>query len=272
MTAGFTVQTGPTVAQACSLAKVSQLVGRTATFVLRYPVEPAGAELSHIGSRALDPDEEITVIDGDGGTVIRGFVQRQRAHIEHGPVRSWVEVAGADPTLAMGRQSRCDHHTGTVQSILEDVIGRYFEQKHVAPIQHEHLADDNELIQSVDDLAFVRSVAAQHGHLFDVGYRDSEQARIWQPVLTGDVAATIRINDNDNNVDAIELAWDVERPDTIEAELVSFADKEVWGRPEPGAQPAAPSTTDPGRTTLSAAGRPRTRRVIVPADTAEHLR
>lgn len=245
MAVGFSIQTGPDDPPSSpTRVRVSQRLGETATYRVRYPVEVVDGDLAVLRADALQPGEDLQVIcrgDDEVVSLIKGPINGQHVHMEHGAANAWVDVYGEDTTGEMNRRVRHEAHDGSVQSVLNSILNRYFEVVQVGDVSVENPGLDRPLVQTGTDLRFVRRVSRQNGMWLHArsGPEGVNTARVEPMGLDGSTGAELVINYDDNNLEALDLYWDVDRPAEVVGRQVSLEDKRVFDTgTSPGSWPS----------------------------------
>jgi len=214
------------------LVEVEERMGETTRFRLHFALDIGDGDLPLLVEDRIGPGSEISVlVPANGATrcLVKGPVHGQRIHLVHGGTGSTVEVWGSDGTVTMDREARSAVHSDVSDSeAVETVVGGYGFVPDVATTSGRHLENTHTLIQRESDLRFVRRLARRNGFLFWLTSDASgvDTAHFRRPDLSGEPDRTIRINLGGNNVDALDVTWDVERPTSVEGTQLDAVSKD----------------------------------------------
>jgi phage protein D len=214
--------------------EVLERMGETTTYRIRYDIDVEQGDFPLLTDGRLDPGSTLAVIARSSGGklhyLVKGPVTGQRVHYLHGVAGSYVEVLGADTSVIMDRETRSKLWADVADSdAVTSILGQpdYNVTPDVTDTQAQHLQDKHSLVQRDSDLRFVRRLARRNGFLFwiDCDETGTETAHFKRPVLDGEPALNLDINIDTNNLAALELSWDVERPTSVVASQLDLNDK-----------------------------------------------
>jgi hypothetical protein len=212
--------------------EVYERVGEPTTYRLRYPLAIKDNDFKLLIDSRVSAGGSLTVVVPVGAkseVLVKGQVYGQRAHFKHGVADSWVEVIGADTSLEMDRDvKQAVWPAAAISDSLTTLLQRYTGvTADVDPISTRTSEETHLLVQSDTDLRFVRRLAKRYGHWFWITTTpdDRTTAHFKRPVLSGKPAITLRINNDQPNVAALDLEWDVERPTSTIASQLGLRDK-----------------------------------------------
>ncbi|MGA9772085.1 MAG: hypothetical protein WBV94_23840 [Blastocatellia bacterium] len=206
-----------------SLVEVYERMGEMTTYRLIYNFDSQEGDFPLLADGRLDAGSELAVIAPLGGRnnyLVKGPVTGQQIHFAHGGAGSYVEVYGADTSVAMDRET----HTAvwsdlTDSEAVSQILQNYGYTLDVASTQAGHFESKHTLAQRDSDLRFVRRLARRNGFSFWISCDEAgiESAHFKRPVLDGNPAGDLTINLGSNNIDSVDITWDVERPSSVVA-------------------------------------------------------
>jgi phage protein D len=212
--------------------EVHERMGETTTYRIRYDIDisPEG-DFALLTDARLDAGSELAVIAplaGKNHYLVKGPVTGQLVHYLHGGGGSYVEVSGADSSVAMDRETKAVLWTDVTDSdAVSTIVGQYGYTPDVSSTQAGHFEQKHSLVQRNSDLRFVRQLARRNGFLFWIDWDESgvETAHFKRPPLDGEPVLNLDINLGTNNLAALDLQWDVERPTSVVAAQLNLNDK-----------------------------------------------
>ena len=211
--------------------EVFESMSEMTTFRIRYDLAIQEGDFPALVDARLDPGSEVAVIaplNDKNNYLVKGPVTAQQIHFVHGGGGSYVEVSGADTSIAMDRETKSTVWTDLTDSdAVSTIFGQYGYTPDVDATQAGHFEAKHTLVQRESDLSFVRRLARRNGFLFWITCDENgiETARFKRPELEGEPAGNIDINLDSNNIAALDLEWDVERPTSAVAAQVDLSDK-----------------------------------------------
>jgi phage protein D len=114
-----------------------------------------------------------------------------------------------------------------ISDSVSNLLSAYSLTPDVESISTTTSEDTHLLVQADTDLRFVRRLARRYGFWFWVTTATNETttAHFKRPALAGTPALTLTINNATPNVSALDLDWDVERPNATIANQLGLRDK-----------------------------------------------
>ena len=171
---------------------------------------------------------------------MRGPVTGHAARLAHGGAGSYVDVLGADASIALDRVHRTrvwqDARDADAVSAIAAEAGFAAD---VATTPTVHRSDLRGLIQAGSDLRFVRRLARRNGFvawLSTDALTGVDTFHFKAPPVDGAPVATLVVNQPGANTAAIDLSWDSDRPTAIDAtqiDLTSGGDLDASGTSSP---------------------------------------
>jgi hypothetical protein len=253
--------------------EVYERMGETTTFRIQYNIDIADGDFPTLIDARLDPGAELAVIarfDDKDNYLVKGPVTGQHVRFNHGGAGSFVEVSGADSSIAMDRETKSVvWSSGADSDAVSQIAGTYsfIPDIDLTPAMHDE--DKHSLLQLDSDLRFVKRLARRNGCLFWISCDETgrETAHFRRPALDGDPAGNIDINMDTNTVDSLDLDWDVEVPTSLVAGELNLND----GSPIDGNVPLSP-LLPLGTSSLAAiTGDTRSVHIATPVDDAGDL-
>ncbi|MCX6223384.1 MAG: contractile injection system protein, VgrG/Pvc8 family [Bacteroidia bacterium] len=206
--------------QAVSI-EVSEQAGQASTFSLRYGLDILQGDLPFLTDSRLDAGSNISVlinIDNSAHCLVKGPVQGQNIHLEHGGAGSTVDVRGSDTSIKMDRESRSAVWKDVADSdAVQTILSTYGYVPDVETTTAGHYENKHTLIQRESDLAFIRRLAKRNGFYFWItcDSTGAETAHFRRPQLGGTPATQLVINLASPTLATLDINWDVERPTSI---------------------------------------------------------
>jgi uncharacterized protein involved in type VI secretion and phage assembly len=157
--------------------------------------------------------------------LVKGQVHAHEAHLENGGDGSWVDVLGADKTVAMGRQNKVAvWPDGAASDAVQSILSSYGLQADVEATKGTYSEDKHALVQRDTDLGFVRRLARRNGSLFWItsDTDGNETAHFRRPDLGAEPACALNLNQGEP-ADPVSISFDVERPVTAKLAQADFA-------------------------------------------------
>jgi len=213
--------------------QVVERVRRMTTYRLRFALTIDGdGDLALLNDDRLAPGSNLGIVvpDGDGQAVlVNGPVFGHQIHLDHGAGGAYVDVLGADLSLAMDRESKAQIWEGPDSDTASSIIGDsdYELTPDVDPTEAQHEEAKHTLVQRATDWAFVQRLARRNGFFFWVTTDESGDStgHFKRPDLSASPAHTLVINQAQPNVTKLHVHWNIERPSSATAKQLDFADK-----------------------------------------------
>jgi hypothetical protein len=217
--------------EAASEVVVSQCLGEVSRYRIRVELVENESDFGVLNNDAYAGGGPLSIVAPVGGEdhyLVQGPVTTQRIWMEHGIANSYVDITGADNSVAMMREQKV-----AVWSDVSDdeaatqIFGQYqFTPKTGSPTAR-HQSTKHPLLQRDTDYHFVRRLAVRNGFYFWItSDQTGDTANFRRPDLESPPAATLSINKKgENNIDSLEILWDAERPVAVDAAEVNAADK-----------------------------------------------
>ena len=214
-----------------AVVEVYERMGEPTTFSLRYQMDIQEQDLPRLRDARLDPGSEIQVLvvaDGTANCLVKGPVHSQKIRLLHGGTGSYVDVMGADSSVAMDRAVQSKVWDAVRDSdIVRQIVSTYGLQVDAADTAAMHAEAKHTVVQRDSDLRFVRRLARRNGFLFWLTADSSgaQTAHFRHPPLDGAPDTKLVINLEKPNLNTLDIAWDVERPTSATALQLNLADK-----------------------------------------------
>jgi phage protein D len=260
---------------AASQVEVYERAGETTTYAIRLPVVAQGDDLSWLADTRVAPGAVLGVyVATPSGDVclVRGPVTGHAARIAHGGAGSYVDVMGADVSIALDRTVNTRvwddaRDSDAVTSIAADA-GLTPDISSTASV---HRTDVRGLAQCDTDLRFVRRLARRNGFLAWVttdAITGVDTLHFKAPPVSGSAAATIVISQPGANTEAVDLKWDSARPTAVDArqlDPLSLQDNDASGTTSPTMALGAKRLSD-------LVSSPQTTRIVAPGDDSAEVK
>ncbi len=214
-----------------SQVEVYERLGETTWFSIRYPEDIQGGDMVRAADGRLDPGSVLAILAGPGPVqecLAKGPVCSQQIHLEHGGQGSWLELRGADSSIAMDREFKSQVWSNVTDGeAVMSILGNYGLIPNVATTSTRHLETKHSLIQRETDLRFVRRLARRNGCYFWISCDalGLETAHFQRPELNGTPAKDLVINFETPNIQAFDISWDVERPTSTDGKQIDLNTK-----------------------------------------------
>ena len=211
--------------------EVYERAGEMTTYRIRYDIDISEGDFPMLVDERIGAGSELTVIaplDGRNNCLVKGPVTGQQIHLEHGGACSFVEVSGCDTSIAMDRETQTVVWSDVTDSdAVTTVLGQYGYTPDVETTSAGHFETKHTLVQRDTDLRFVQRLARRNGYLFWITCDEQgiETAHFKRAPVEGDPAGDLVINLESNNLEVIDITWDVERPTSVVAAQLNLNDK-----------------------------------------------
>lgn len=209
---------------------VCERLGEATSYRIRYAVDVGGGDLPILADKKLGPGSELAILAPDGHTMhclVKGPVHAHEVHLIHGG-GSYVDVVGADRTVAMDREAKSKVWPNLTDSdaATQILVGYQFIPD-VQSTTARHIEAKHVLVQRGSDLQFVRRLARRNGFLFWISCNSLaiETAHFKRPPLGGTPSADVVVNLANPTTDALDIYWDVERPTSVASKQLDLGTK-----------------------------------------------
>ena len=253
--------------------EVYERAGEMTTYRIRYDIDISEGDFPMLLDERIGAGSELSVIaplDGTNTCLVKGPVTGQQIHLEHGGACSFVEVSGCDTSIAMDRETKTLVWSEVTDGdAVNTILGQYGYTPDVETTAAGHFEAKHTLVQRDTDLRFVQRLARRNGFLFWItcDQQGIETAHFKRAPLEGDTAADLIINLESNNLEVVEITWDVERPTSVVAGQLNLNDKSDID----GAVANSPLTSLGAQTLNTIAADTRSIHLVAPVDDAGDL-
>lgn len=253
--------------------EVYERAGEMTTYRIRYDIDISEGDFPMLLDERIGAGSELSVIaplDGTNNCLVKGPVTGQQVHLEHGGACSFVEVSGCDTSIAMDRETKTLVWSEVTDSdAVNTIFAQYGYTPDVETTLAGHFETKHTLVQRDTDLRFVQRLARRNGFLFWITSDEQgiETAHFKRAPLEGDTAADLIINLEKNNLEVVDITWDVERPTSVVAGQLNLNDKLDID----GAVAASPLTTLGAKALNAIAVDTRSIHLVAPVDDAGDL-
>jgi len=258
---------------AASLVDIHERAGEMTTYRIRYDIDISAGDFPMLLDDRIGAGSELTVIvpiDGRNNCLVKGPVTGQHIHLEHGGACSFVEVSGCDTSIAMDRETQTVLWADVADSdAVSSIFSRYGFTPDVEVTSAGHFETKHTLVQRDTDLRFVQRLARRNGFLFWITCNELgiETAHFKRAPLESDPDNDLIINLESNNVEVVDISWDVERPTSVVAAQLDLNDKSDID----GTVAQSPLTSLGALTLNSIAAGTRSIHLVAPVDDAGDL-
>ncbi len=255
---------------------VHQRMGQATQFSIHYSVDISNGDIRKLQESRIGPGSTISIFVPNESELMKclakGPVFSQRINLQHGGAGSEMEVQGADSTIIMEREfkSRVWSNVTDSEAVISIVSG-YQLIPDIASTNARHIETNNNLVQRSNDLQFVRRLARRNGFHFWLSCNELgvETAHFKRPPLDRQTVADLVINHPDNNMQQMEISWDVERPTQVVGTQLDTTNKQILDSNLNG----APQTSLGNKALMDIAGRDvRSIHVTAPSDDGGDMR
>jgi hypothetical protein len=212
---------------------VTERMGEATSFRVRLELDAAHADLPLLTDGRVDPGSELSVLVPAGrrtACLVKGPVRGQQLLIRDGVAGSYVEVIGADSSVAMDREAKSVIWKSSDSDAVRTILGRCgYASLDVETTSTKHIEKKHVLVQRDSDLRFVRRLARRNGFLFwvEADARGRETAHFRRPPLREQPAATLTAGARPPVLNGVEISWDVERPTSTSGSQLDLNTKNV---------------------------------------------
>lgn len=219
------------LADKASRVEVYERAGEMTSYRIHYDLDINDGDFPLLVDERIGPGSELSVvapIDGQNHYLVKGPVTSQTIHLEHGGACSYVEVSGCDNSVVMDRETQTVIWSDITDSdAISSILSRYGFTPDVETTSAGHFENKHALVQRDTDLRFVQRLARRNGFLFWVTCNELgfETAHFKRPPLDDDPASDLVINLQANNLEALDITWDVERPTSVVAAQLDLNNK-----------------------------------------------
>lgn len=217
--------------QAVEYIEVHERLGETTYYNIRYTVDIEDGDIPKLREPQIGPGSVLSVmvpLETNLECLVQGPVFSQNVYLKNGGEGSYVDVRGADKSIAMDREFSSQVWPNVSDSeAVTAVLGSYALIPDVAITSARHLELKHSLIQRSTDLQFVRKLARRNGCHFWITTNalGIETAHFQRPNLLGMPAVDLIINRENFNIDDLHIHWDVERPSTATGTQIDLSTK-----------------------------------------------
>ena len=215
-----------------STVEIQERMDMAATFSIRYDIDISEGDIPFLIDSRIDAGSEISVVvpvDDTNHCLVKGPVQGQNIHMEHGGEGSRVEIKGSDTSIIMDRETQSVAWSDVKDSdVVNSILGNYGYTADVQSTNALHETNKHTLIQRESDLGFIRRLSRRNGYNFwiTVDENGDETAHFRRPELSGNAEAELVINLEDPNLGSIDIEWDVEYPTSMEGKQLDLNTKD----------------------------------------------
>jgi phage protein D len=247
--------------------EVHERMGEMTGYRIRYDLDLSEGDFPRLADARLDAGSELAIIEpvaDRNNCLVNGPVIGQQIRFEHG-AGGYAEVSGSDSLIKMDRETKTTLWPDLTDSdAVSTILSQYGFVPDVDSTPAGHLETKHALVQRDTDYRFVRRLARRNGFLFWVTCDENgiETAHFKRPQLDGDPVLDLIINLDSNNIDALDLTWDVERPTSVVGAQLNLNDKSDLD----GAVASTPLTALGAQALSDIAGGPRSVHLAAPAD------
>jgi phage protein D len=239
MPASYQILLGGAPAGADFLASLASLeveenLEMPSAFQMRLPVgRDDSGNLTEVGDSRFAPFSNVAVVvTPDGQTpqcIFDGYVLSHKVHLEPGANGSTVEVWGEDASWLMNLEQKVKEWTDvTDAAVAATIFGDYdiapgsanFDDDSPAHVEAKHT-----LMQRATDIQFLRMLARRNGKLCWVACTALPGVRTGyfvKPAVDGAETATLSLQGENGNVDALDFEWEANRPSVVVAHQKLF--------------------------------------------------
>jgi hypothetical protein len=203
--------------------EVNERMGSETTYQLRYPSDISDGDLPWLTEGKLDPGSELSVLVPVGEKMhclVKGPVNSQNVHFEHGGAGSTLDVTGTDTSFKMDYQTKpVTWKDVTDSDVAQSILSSYGYTPDVDPTDSRHVEEKHALVQRESDLRFLRRLARRNGFQFWItcdAQSGVETAHFRRPKLDGEPEHELAINVPAPCLDSLDFTWDMERPTAVE--------------------------------------------------------
>lgn len=209
--------------QMVSSVEVYEKMDQNTSYKLKFMVDICDSDIADQLLNDVAPGKILTVlskVNEDLVCLVKGPVAHQEAHLVHGGAGSWIHIEGEDTGQLM------DHVTNfavTPSGSDADIVSGIFSRNnHLTPDveptpDSTHDEANHSHVQRDTDLNLLRSLARRNGFHFWITYDTDGAAtgHFRSRDLNGTPTTTLKVNQENNNIDSLTVTFDTHRPSQI---------------------------------------------------------
>jgi hypothetical protein len=215
-----------------SWIEVVESMGQPTTYRIHYDIDIEEKDLPFLKDGRLDPGSKLSVlapVKDKTHCLVMGPVRGHKIHLMKGGPGSFLEVEGADTSIAMDRESKAAIWTNLTDSdAVSAVLSPYGYTPDVDTTSAGHPDTKHALVQRETDFHFVQRLAKRNGFLFWVTADENgvETAHFKKPPVEGGAEITLKINLDLPAFQTLDIEWDIERPTSTEVKQLDLNTKQ----------------------------------------------
>jgi phage protein D len=212
--------------------EIVESMGQPTTYRIHYEIDIEEKDLPMLKDGRLDPGSKLSVLvpmKGKTHCLVMGPVRGHKVHLLKGGPGSFLEVEGADTSIAMDRESKAAIWANLTDSdSVSSVLSPYGYTPDVDTTTASHPDTKHALVQRETDFHFVQRLAKRNGFLFWVTADENgvETAHFKKPPVGSGAAMTLNINLESPAFQTLDLEWDVECPTCTEVKQLDLNTKQ----------------------------------------------
>jgi hypothetical protein len=217
-----------------STVEVYEKMDAFTTYKIRFMVDICDNDIAQSLSATTSPECILGVlaeVNDQLTCLVSGPVNSQEAHLEQGGAGSWLDVTGTDSSWLMDKELIIHPHTGKDSDIVRSIFKKYnIEPKIDDTPDSTHSEDTHTAVQKETDLAYVRRLAQRNGFHFWLTYdNNGRPTGYFKPRnLQGEPKTTLLMNSPKQNIDNLQIKWDLHRPTQAQGSQVDLTNKKVF--------------------------------------------
>ena len=221
-----------------STVEVYEKMDAFTTYKIRFMVDICDNDIAQSLAATTSPECILGVlaeVNDQLTCLVSGPVSSQEAFLEQGGAGSWLDVQGTDSSRLMDKEIILHPHTGKDSDIVAGIFNKYNLGSEPLDIEatpdSTHSEDTHPATQKETDLAFVRRLAQRNGFHFWISYdKDGRATGHFKPrKLQGEPKTTLLINSPKQNIDNLQIKWDIHRPTQTQGSQVDLTNKNIFG-------------------------------------------
>lgn len=201
---------------------IQQRIGQSTNYSIHYSVDISEGDIQKLRESRIGPGSIISILVPDESGLMKclakGPVFSQRVNLLHGGAGSEMEVQGTDSTIIMEREFKSKVWSNVTDSeAVTAIVSGYELLPDISSTNARHTEANHNLVQRSSDLQFVRRLARRNGYHFWLSCNELgiETAHFKRPNLDQQATVDLVINHKDNNMQQMDISWNVERPTQV---------------------------------------------------------
>ena len=163
--------------------------------------------------------------------LVNGPVTKQKVNLQHGGAGSSLQVEGTDDTHLMDKKTTSNKpSTDSDSTIVRTIFSHHSLTSDIEDTGDSTHHEDNHSLSQIDsDFELVKQLAGRNGYHFWITY--DEKGKPTGHFRSRNLAQTpqnkLIVNLENNNIDQLNIEWDIDRPTKIHVKQVNLNNKTI---------------------------------------------